>query len=129
MEGLDSSILNSAERGSTTADAKFLANHDIARSDVIKTSRSQCRSQCLHIADRGLTKEAFVFPIELAWTFVPHREGYTRSIELVDKHLLPSGAQAQLLLVLKRAHGCECTEMVMQRRSAHPRQACQFLDL
>src|SRR5579862_9145007 len=58
--------------------------------DIVKTSQSQGRSQCLYIAHRGLSEEALVLPIELAWTFVSRRERRTCSIKFLCEHLLPS---------------------------------------
>jgi hypothetical protein len=86
-------------------------------------------AQRLDIADRWLSEEALVLAIELAGTFVSDLKGRARRVEFVDEHLLPSGVQAQLLLELKRAHCRESTKVMMQRRSAHSRYACQFIHL
>src|ERR1700722_16344495 len=86
-------------------------------------------AQRLDITDRWLSEEALVFAIELAGTFVSDLKGRPRRVEFVDKHLLSSGVQAQLLLELKRAHCCQSAKVVMQRRSAHSGHSCQFIHL
>ena len=62
----------------------------------------------------GLSEEALVLPIELARTFVSHRERCARSIELLCEHLLSCGMEPKLFLKLKRTHCCETTEVMMQ---------------
>src|SRR5579864_5541465 len=76
--------------------------------------RSQGRPQCFYVPHRGFSEEALVLPIELAWTFVSHREGRTRSIEFLGEHLLPCCTEPKLFLKLKRTHCRETTELMMQ---------------
>lgn len=97
--------------------------------NIVNTSRLQGRSYCLHIAHWGPSEEALVLPIELAWTFVPHRESCTRSIKLTCEHFLPCRMEPKLFLELQRTHCCETAEVVMQSLSAHPCQRCKLLDI
>jgi len=46
---------------------------------------------------------------------IPHRGWRFR----IHKHPSPRGQQPQLLLVLKRTHGCQHSEMMMQRGHTH----------
>ena len=64
----------------------------------------------MYIAYRGLSEKALVLPIELAWTFVSHRERGTRGIKFLCEHLLPRCMEPKLFLKLKRTHCCETTE-------------------
>src|SRR5437868_4188988 len=90
----------------------------------VKVERSQGRSQCLYIAHWGLSEEALVLPVELAWTFVSDREGRTRGIKILCEHLLACCMEPKLFLKLKRTHCCETTEVMMQSRSAHTCHRC-----
>src|ERR1700683_5236313 len=94
-----------------------------------RSSRSQGRAQCLYIAHRGFSEEPLVLPIELAWTFVSHREGCTRSIEFLGEHLLPCCTEPKLFLKLKRTHCRETTEVMMQSRSAHTCHRCKLIHI
>src|SRR5215469_1648008 len=68
----------------------------------------------LDVAHRWLTKEAFVFAVELTRAFISNFKGCTRSIEPLDQHPFSRCYQAKLFLILKRAHGRQRTEMMMQ---------------
>ena len=81
---------------------------------ILKVERSQGGQQSLYIALRGLSEEALVLPIELAWACVSHREGCICSIEFLCEHLLPCCVEPKLLLKLNRTHCCETTEVMMQ---------------
>src|SRR4051794_11315273 len=91
-----------------------IASHRSPGTHIVKIARSQGRSQRLYIAHRGLSEEALVLPIELAWTFVSHRESCTRCIKFLCEHLLPCCMKPKLLLKLKGTHRCETTEVMMQ---------------
>ena len=83
----------------------------------------------MYIAHRGFSEEALVLPIELAWTFVSHREGCTRSIEFLGEHLLPCCTEPKLFLKLKRTHCRETTEVMMQSWSAHTCHRCKLIHI
>jgi hypothetical protein len=86
----------------------------LPRRDIVMISRSKGRSQSLYIAHWRLSEDALVLPIELAWTFVSHLEGRTRSIKFLCEHLLPCCMEPKLFLKLKRTHRCETMEVMMQ---------------
>ena len=75
-----------------------------------------------------MAEEAAVFAIELGGAFVADFEGGTGGVETIDEHAFARGLQAKLLLILKRAHGGERAEMVMQRGDAHAGDVCEILD-
>jgi hypothetical protein len=78
------------------------------------------RTEGPDIAHGRLTKEAAVFTVELAHTFVSDLEGRGCRIDPIDYHPAPRCLQPQLLLILKRAHIRQYTKMVMQRGHTHP---------
>src|SRR5215469_3649521 len=69
---------------------------------------------CFDVAHRWLTKEAFVFAVELARALISNLKRCTRSIEPLDQHSFSRCYQTKLFLILKGAHGRQRTEMMMQ---------------
>jgi len=66
------------------------------------------------VAHRWLTKEAFIFAIELARALISHFECRAGGIKSFDEHLFSGRNQSELFLILKRTHGRQCTEMMVQ---------------
>ena len=91
-----------------------------------KISQSQAGSQWLYIAHRWLPEEAAVFTIELTGTFVSDLKGRTGGIQAIYEHTFPRCMQPKLLLILKRTHGGQRPEMVVQCGEAH---ACDFCEV
>src|ERR1035437_7865168 len=75
-----------------------------------------------------LAEEPAVLPIEVACTFISDLEGGTCGIQTVIEHALSSYMQPKLLLVLKGAHRGQRSELMVQRRYAHPRHGREFLN-
>src|SRR5277367_5578372 len=88
--------------------------------------KSARRAESPNISHWWLTEEAAVFPIELAGAFIANLEGRTGCVEAVDEHASPSCLQAKQLLILKRAHGRQRPEMMVQRGQAHTRNLCEI---
>ena len=80
------------------------------------------------VAHGGLAEEAAVFAIELGGAFVADFEGGTGGVKTIDEHAFASGLEAKLFLILKRAHGGEDAEMVVQRGHAHAGDVGEILD-
>jgi hypothetical protein len=72
------------------------------------------RSKSFDIAHGRLAKEAAVFSVELADALVANLVSCARGVHPIHKHPLPCPLQPQLLLVLKRAHRGQCTELMMK---------------
>ena len=68
------------------------------------------------VAHGWLAEEAAVFAIELAGAFVADFEGRAGGVEAVVDHALAGNVETQLLLILKRAHGGERAEVVVEGR-------------
>src|ERR1035441_826624 len=79
------------------------------------------KSKSPNVPQRRLSEETAVFAIELAGTFVPDLEGRAGGVQTIHKHASSRGMQTELLLILKRTHGGQRPEMVMQRGHAHAR--------
>jgi hypothetical protein len=73
-----------------------------------------------------LAEETAVFAIELAGAFVSDLERGTGGVQTVDEHAFPRCMQPKLLLILKRTHGGQRPEMVVQRGDAHARDCENF---
>jgi hypothetical protein len=121
------------ESGSTAPDTK--QSHDFFNPEILKlieiprfasgfqkklrfgTSENHCRlchAATFDIPHGGLPKKAFVLAVELAGALVSNFKGCTRGIESVHEHAVTGSVQAKLLLILKRAHRRECTEVMME---------------
>lgn len=85
-------------------------------------------AQRLDIAHGGLAEKAAVLTTELAGAFITNFKGGAGRIESLMEHALPSDVQAQVLLILERAHGGECAEVMMERGDAHTGNLCEFFD-
>ena len=80
------------------------------------------------IPHRRLAKEAAVFPIELACTFIADFEGCACGVQTIVEHALSGHVQSKLLLVLKRAQRSQRSELMVQCRYAHPRHGGELLN-
>jgi len=78
-----------------------------------------------NIPDRWLTEKATVLAIELAGAFVSDLKARTRRVQTIQKHVAPR-LQPKLLLILKRTHGDQHTEMMVKRGHAHARDFCKM---
>ena len=74
-----------------------------------------------NVPHRRLAEEAAVFAIELAGAFVSDLKGGTGGVQAIDQHAPARRLQPKLLLILKRTHGGQRAEMVVQRGYAHAR--------
>jgi len=59
-------------------------------------------------------------------TFVSDLKGRTCGVQTIDKHASSRCLQPQLLLILKRTHGGQRPEMVVQRGQPHSRDLCEI---
>src|ERR1700733_15605964 len=73
------------------------------------------RAEGSDISPRWLAKEPAVLAVELAGTLVSHLKRRTCGVQTIDEHTSPRGLQPKLLLILKRTHGRQRPEMVVQR--------------
>ncbi len=80
------------------------------------------------VAHGGPAEEAAVLAIELAGAFIADFKGGAGGIQSFIEHPLPGYVQAKLLLILKRAHCGQRTELMMQSRYAHARHGGEFLN-
>src|SRR6266567_6594281 len=76
--------------------------------------RSVWRAEGPNIPHRWLAEETAVFAVELAGTFVSDLKGGACGVQAIHEHASPRFLQPKLLLVLKRAHGGERAEMVVE---------------
>src|SRR6266852_2409182 len=89
--------------------------------------RRAWQSEGPNIPHGWLAEETAVFAIELAGTFVSDLKGGAGGVQTVDEHASPRRLQPKLLLILKRTHGGQRPEMVMERGEAHARDLCEIL--
>jgi len=90
--------------------------------------RSVGRAKDPNIPHRWLAEEAAVFAIELAGTFVSDLKGHTCGGDACSLMVwTPRCLQPKLLLILKRTHGGQRLEIVVQRGHAHARDFCEDL--
>jgi hypothetical protein len=89
--------------------------------------RSAWQAESLDISHRWLSEHAAVFAIELTGAFIADLEGGAGRVQAVYEHAFPRRMKPKLFLILKRAHGGQHPEMVMQRGDAHARDLCEFL--
>ena len=68
-----------------------------------------------NIPHRWLAEETAVLAIELARAFVSDLKAGTRRVQTIQKHMTPRCLQPKLLLILKRTHGGQDAEMMVQR--------------
>jgi hypothetical protein len=73
-----------------------------------------------------LAEETAVFAIELAGAFISNLKGRTGGVQTIDEHASPRSLQPKLLLILKRTHGSQRPEMMVQRGQAHTRDLCEI---
>jgi hypothetical protein len=73
------------------------------------------RAEGPNIPHRRLSEEAAVFAIESAGTFVSDLKSRTRCVQTIHEHAFPRCLQPNLLLILKRTHGGQRPEMMVQR--------------
>ena len=85
-------------------------------------------SASFNVAHWRFAEESAVLSIELAGTFIADFEGRCCGIETFMKHAFARDVQPEMLLVLKRAHCCEGTEVMVERGHAHLRNGGKFLD-
>jgi hypothetical protein len=83
--------------------------------------RSTWRAKSPNIPHGRLAEEAAVFAIELASALVSDLECSTGGVQTIHEHAFPRCMQPKLFLILKRTHGGQHPEMVVQRGHAHPR--------
>src|SRR6266571_3652982 len=88
--------------------------------------QSAWRAESPNIPHGWLAEEATVFAIELAGTFVSDLKSRTGGIETIQEHQAPRCLQPKLLLILKRTHGGQSPEMMVQRGHAHTRDLCEI---
>jgi hypothetical protein len=64
---------------------------------------------------------AAVLAAKLAGALVADFEGRAGGVQIIHEHAFASGLPAQLFLILKRTHGGERAEMMVQRGDTHAR--------
>ena len=84
------------------------------------------RAKGPNIPHGWLAKEATVFAIELGGTFVSDLKSRTGGVQTIHEHTFTRCMQPKLLLILKRTHGGQPPEMVVQRGDAHTRDFCEI---
>src|SRR6202171_1746610 len=95
------------------------------------TLKSQQRgplTQCECVAARWRTEHSTVLAAELRGAVVAHREANAGGVPRVGNQPRTCLVQADLLLKLDRRHRCDCAEMAVERRNAHGRERCKFLN-
>ena len=99
----------------------------LARADYCRLQwRSAWRAKGPNIPPRWLAEETAVFAVELAGAFVSYLEGRTCGVQTIHEHASPRCLQPKLFLILKRTHGGQRPEMVMQRGQAHTGDLCEI---
>src|ERR1017187_1992888 len=91
--------------------------------------RSAWRAKGPNIPHRWLAKETAVFAVELAGAFVSDLEGRTCGVQTIHEHASPRRLQPKLFLILKRTHGGQHPEMMVQRGYAHARDFREIFHL
>jgi len=89
---------------------------------------SAWQAESPNISHGWLPKETAVFAIELAGAFVSDFKSRTRGVQTINEHESPRRLQPKLLLILKRTHGGQRAEMMVQRGESHARDLCQIFD-
>jgi hypothetical protein len=119
--------LSNPQSNPQSAPSHFLATRSASALRIAGRlhGQSDWRAESPNIPHRWLAEEATVFAIELAGAFVPNQKGRTGGVQTIDKHASPRCLQPNLLLILKRAHGGQRPEMMVQRGQAHARDLCQ----
>ena len=79
-----------------------------------------------NIPYRWLAEETAIFTIELAGAFVSDLKAGTRRVQTIQKHVAPRCLQPKLLLILKRTHGGQHPEMMVECGHAHARDFCEI---
>src|ERR1039458_4185567 len=83
--------------------------------------RSAWRAKSPNIPHRRLAEETAVFAVELAGAFVSDLEGRSGGVQTIHEHASARCLQPKLFLILKRTHGGQHPEMMVQRGYAHAR--------
>ena len=83
--------------------------------------RSAWRAKSPNIPHRRLAEETAVFAVELAGAFVSDLEGRTCCVQTIHAHAAPHCLQPKPFLIMKRTHGGQHPEMMVQRGYAHAR--------
>ena len=84
-------------------------------------------AHALDVALRRRAELAAVLAVELRDTFVAHARGGAAGVQRLRQHELARLLQAQLLLVLQRAHAREAAEVQAEGRGAHVRALGQLV--
>jgi Aldo/keto reductase family len=77
--------------------------------------QSAWRAKGPNIPHRWLAEEAAIFAIELGSALVSDLKRRTGGVQTIYEHAFPRCMQPKLLLILKRTHGRQRPEMVVQR--------------
>src|SRR5439155_1261224 len=77
-------------------------------------------SQPLDVSNGRLAEKLPVFPGEVRRLLVTHPISGPRGVHVAGKEEPPGFLQPKLLLELQRAHRCDCLEVVVEARDAHP---------
>jgi hypothetical protein len=88
--------------------------------------QSAWRPKRPNIPHRWLAEEAAIFAIELGGALVSDLKCRTRGVQTIDEHAFPRCMLPKLLLILKRTHGGQRPEMVVQCGDAHARDFCEI---
>src|ERR1035437_8767562 len=83
--------------------------------------RSAWRAKSPNIPQRWSAEEPAVFAVALAGAFVSYLQGRACGVQTIGEHASPRRLQAKLFLILKRTHGGQHPEMMVQRGYAHSR--------
>lgn len=108
----------------------------LAASDLVRVKIARSVSICRHdysphvrrIARRRCAKLTCILATELRRTFVTDRMGNLRRISGICEQPLTRFLSPDLLVILKRRHGCHRLEMAVEGRRAHIRRLSQRLD-
>jgi hypothetical protein len=88
--------------------------------------QSAWRANGPNIPHWWLAEETAIFAIELAGALVPDLKCRTGGVQTIYEHAFPRCMQPKLLLILKRTHGGQRPEMVVQCGDAHARDFCEI---
>jgi hypothetical protein len=73
-----------------------------------------------------LAEETAVLTVELTGAFVSDLKRGTCGVQTIHQHASPSRLQPKLFLILKRTHGGEHPEVMVQRGHAHAGDFCEI---
>ena len=83
--------------------------------------RSAGRAKTPNIPHRWLAEKTAVFAVELAGAFVSDLKGRAGGVQTLHEHASTRCLQPKLFLILKRTHGGQRPEVVVERGPAHAR--------